>query len=323
MSYTSPNPRFTSVSVGGAKNASAAIDVTSTTQGIGLPNMTTTQRDAISTPKAGLKIWNTTTSAENHYDGAAWQVLADTSPATASAAGIVTSFVPVVQSGVKTVSSANYTILDDDGFSYIKVTTGASDRTITLPTAADNAGRTITIKKEDTGAGGVIIDPEGAENIDSNATMTLDVRYHSITFQGDGVNWKVLSNQVPAVKAKYFRNAGYTPATNAIFAFDTTATHVAQKHISNSSGSITIAVAGVYSISCYIRSGTAHNGIMALFVDGSQRTSICREAGNDMFGTGLLDLDVGEVLTLRANSTFTITAGENNCWVSVYRVSDI
>lgn len=40
--------------------------------GIRLNNLTTTQRDAISSPAAGSMIWNTTTSRNNIYNGSAW-----------------------------------------------------------------------------------------------------------------------------------------------------------------------------------------------------------------------------------------------------------
>jgi hypothetical protein len=42
--------------------ASALLDVSSTTKGILPPRMTTTQRDAIASPAAGLIIFNTTTN---------------------------------------------------------------------------------------------------------------------------------------------------------------------------------------------------------------------------------------------------------------------
>jgi hypothetical protein len=42
-----------------------------TNSGIRFSNLTTTQRDAL-TPLAGMKIWNTTTGAEQVYDGADW-----------------------------------------------------------------------------------------------------------------------------------------------------------------------------------------------------------------------------------------------------------
>lgn len=62
-----------SVSIGGAANAnaSAILDVTSTTKGFLPPRMTTTQRDAI-TPVAGLVIYNTTTNKHQGYNGTIW-----------------------------------------------------------------------------------------------------------------------------------------------------------------------------------------------------------------------------------------------------------
>jgi hypothetical protein len=53
-------------------NAAALLDVSSTTKGFLPPRMTTAQRDAISTPPAGLVIYNTTTNVLNFYNGSAW-----------------------------------------------------------------------------------------------------------------------------------------------------------------------------------------------------------------------------------------------------------
>lgn len=60
------------INAGGSPAASAQLDVVSTTRGFLLPRMTTTQRDAISSPATGLKIYNTTTGMDNIYDGTAW-----------------------------------------------------------------------------------------------------------------------------------------------------------------------------------------------------------------------------------------------------------
>ena len=55
-----------------APDASAALDVTSTTQGILFPRMTTTQRDAITTPADGLVLYNTTDNKLQVRAGGAW-----------------------------------------------------------------------------------------------------------------------------------------------------------------------------------------------------------------------------------------------------------
>jgi hypothetical protein len=88
--------------------------------------------------------------------------------------------------------SADYTITDVDGIRTIGMTTGAADKTVTLPTASDNTDRIITVKKVDSGAGDVIIDGEGAETIDGSATRTLAIIYDSLTVQCDGTGWVIL-----------------------------------------------------------------------------------------------------------------------------------
>lgn len=55
-------------------NAVAKLQVDSTTKGFLPPRMTTTQRDAISTPPAGLMIYNTTTNKLNVYT-TAWEAI--------------------------------------------------------------------------------------------------------------------------------------------------------------------------------------------------------------------------------------------------------
>lgn len=52
-----------------APDASALLDLSSTTLGLLFPRLTTTQRDAISSPAAGLMIYNTTTDTLDVYDG--------------------------------------------------------------------------------------------------------------------------------------------------------------------------------------------------------------------------------------------------------------
>lgn len=50
----------------------AIVDIQSTTQGLAVPSMTTTQRDAISSPRDGLLIYNSTTDALNVRAGGVW-----------------------------------------------------------------------------------------------------------------------------------------------------------------------------------------------------------------------------------------------------------
>lgn len=57
---------------GAAPNASAMLDVTSTTKGMLIPRMTTAQRTTIPAPATGLTVYDNTTSSFWYYDGLSW-----------------------------------------------------------------------------------------------------------------------------------------------------------------------------------------------------------------------------------------------------------
>jgi len=56
-------------------SASAILDAQSTTKGVRMPNMTTTQKNAISSPAAGLIVFDTTLAKLCVYSGSAWQTI--------------------------------------------------------------------------------------------------------------------------------------------------------------------------------------------------------------------------------------------------------
>ena len=61
---------------GADPDASAMLDVVSTTKGMLIPRMTQTQRDAIGTPASGLLIYQTdNTTGFYYYDGSTWQMI--------------------------------------------------------------------------------------------------------------------------------------------------------------------------------------------------------------------------------------------------------
>ena len=53
-------------------NASAELDITSTTKGLLPPRLTTTQRNAITNPATGLTIYNTTLNCMEYFNGTGW-----------------------------------------------------------------------------------------------------------------------------------------------------------------------------------------------------------------------------------------------------------
>jgi hypothetical protein len=67
------------VGIGTSSPASSAIlDAQSTTKGVRMPNMTTTQKNAISSPATGLMVFDTTLAKLCVYSGSAWQTVTST-----------------------------------------------------------------------------------------------------------------------------------------------------------------------------------------------------------------------------------------------------
>jgi len=62
-----------SLVLGGTLGSSAILDVQSTTKGFLPPRMTTTEKNAISSPVAGLIVYDTTTNLVYFYTGSSWQ----------------------------------------------------------------------------------------------------------------------------------------------------------------------------------------------------------------------------------------------------------
>lgn len=56
-------------------NASALLELTSTNKGFLAPRMTTTQRNAISSPATGLIVFNSSTNKINFYNGSSWEAV--------------------------------------------------------------------------------------------------------------------------------------------------------------------------------------------------------------------------------------------------------
>ena len=69
-------------------------------------------------------------------------------------------------------------------------TAGAGGITLTLPAAA--SGKVVTVKKVDTGAGNVTLDPPGSVTIDGAATKVLYHQYETMTCVSDGTNWFIV-----------------------------------------------------------------------------------------------------------------------------------
>lgn len=163
------------------------------------------------TRKEGTIVFDSTLKTFKGDDGTNLNIFASTSAATPTASGIVTSFTPTIKSRYKEINNADYTVLDTDGYDHItSTTTLTADRTVTLPTAADNAGRRITVTKADSGAYNIIVKGEAAgetiNGISGSTGVKVFPRYISMTFLCTGSVWVI-------VDAKLFSDwVSYTPS---------------------------------------------------------------------------------------------------------------
>lgn len=88
--------------------------------------------------------------------------------------------------GTRTITASG-AVQADDYLILANATTGAI--VLTLPGAAANNGRVLTVKKTDAGANTVTVDGSGAETIDGAATHVLALQYDTVTVISDGTGW--------------------------------------------------------------------------------------------------------------------------------------
>jgi len=92
-----------------------------------------------------------------------------------------------------TTTAASYTVSSTDHTVFCDATSNAV--TASLPASAGvNTGRILCIKKVDSSANGVLIQANGAENVEGNNTKTLAVQYASALIQSDGTQWFILAS---------------------------------------------------------------------------------------------------------------------------------
>lgn len=96
-------------------DASSALDVESTTGGILIPRMNSTQRDAISSPATGLLVFNTTNNGFEYYSGTAWTEIASGSSSVWSADPTNNQILPYQSDGSTARSGNAQFVIKDNG----------------------------------------------------------------------------------------------------------------------------------------------------------------------------------------------------------------
>jgi hypothetical protein len=106
-------------------------------KGVQIPNLTTTERNAISSPETGALIWNTTTSAINQYNGSAWSAVDNTKLPLAGGTMTGNLVLSTANSQVG-IGTDNMQIFNSVGGSSGLVVTGVSSSTAILGNTLSN-----------------------------------------------------------------------------------------------------------------------------------------------------------------------------------------
>ncbi|MEI9946344.1 MAG: hypothetical protein WDN26_19250 [Chitinophagaceae bacterium] len=171
-------------------DASAQLDITSTTKGLLIPRMTAAQRTGIGTPADGLLVYQTdATKGLYIYINAAWTLMG------ATASTLKFSFLS---------KTSDYTITTNDVANNLVIkNSGNSVVTFTLPSAsAAGAGRTVSITSTSTSSPqsinvltdgsdllfGFYTTPSGTTDI--SATTLSNISW--IQLVSDGTSWNIL-----------------------------------------------------------------------------------------------------------------------------------
>jgi len=151
-------------------NSSAIVDFSSTTKGFLIPRMTTTQRDAISTPASGLIVYNTTTNETQYYNGSTWASAGEVNTASNVGSGSGTEYGVFKQkSGVdlefkKVKQGSNITLTENTNDITIAAAGGATDLAATANgtslTISSSTGTNATVPAVTTSAWGAMTDED-------------------------------------------------------------------------------------------------------------------------------------------------------------------
>lgn len=154
-------------------NTGLALRIDSTKAGVAMPSMTSTQRDAISSPAERTEIYNNTTKQKEVYNGVAW----------------------IGRNLAAATKTANYTILASDDLIIANADSTASFN-LTLPDATAMNGKMIRVKKTGSNiARTITLLPAGSDTINSTSSYLLYTLDEYVEIMPFGSDWFILNHK--------------------------------------------------------------------------------------------------------------------------------
>lgn len=299
-------------------NATALLDLTSTTLGFLPPRMTTTQRNAIASPAAGLTIYNTTTSELEVYNGS-WVAVGSGIAATNFAAGSVgapglyvtgdsdTGFyspaantLSVTTGGVEVMRWNTIA----SGVDYFSFTPGAAGAPGVITEAA--AGSDTDIR--------IVIAPKGAGNVSISGTATnqLSVTTTTTTAASSAVFGNA-SGTSGAIYGGIFQTASTAGIGVYGYGSATTGSNFGGYFQSASSSGISVeTVAGNAATKPLVVAGAAsQTGDLTEWVNNSGTVLAKVDASGNISTTGTMSATGGITGTLTGHSSLDLAIANN------------
>ena len=160
-------------------DASSVLDMTSTTQGVLIPRMTTTQRAAITTPALGLQVYDTDSKSVWSYNGAAWtEGTGGPGKFIEGAATDIATYDGRVGIGINAFSTAHKLFVDGEKSDNAINTTARINSTYT-GTGTSIATTAIGAVASNTGAGTIDFAIANRGIVENNAAGTINTTYAS------------------------------------------------------------------------------------------------------------------------------------------------
>jgi len=167
------------IGIGSTPDASSLLDITTTSLGLGLPSMTSTQRDAITSPRNGLVVYNSTDHAPSLRANGAWVNM------------------PTPIKSINSQTGTSYTLVIGDIDKLITLS-NTSAITLTIPPESSvnfPVGTVIDICQLNTGQ--VTVSPGSGVTINSaDSRNKLRVRYSSGSIVKSGTNTWILIGDI-------------------------------------------------------------------------------------------------------------------------------
>jgi hypothetical protein len=137
---------LSNIGLGASVSADAVVNIISTSKGILVPRMTTTQRNAIGSPSTSLLIYNTTTTQYELYTGSTWQSLASyiSGTLTVTGAASLQSTLNVTGSSTFANTTVNGTLSVTGGTTLASIT-GTSAQLNSLSVTGSSSLNTLSV----------------------------------------------------------------------------------------------------------------------------------------------------------------------------------